>query len=229
VKPRTFAIVTTLLLAWSASTAAGQDGPGFRPRQVTVSGGAALGAGYPIGDLTVNIPRNATGTPPPFTLLRAESDLGRAAGIEVRVAYAFARSFAIEVGGAYARPELGVSISQDPELAERAFASEKITQYVVDVSGIYPLPIAMGRRARAYAIGGGGYLRQLHEGRLLVETGATLHAGGGLQYFLARSSDDGRAFGVRGEARYVRRTGGIDFDERSRTFPLASVLAFLSF
>jgi hypothetical protein len=222
--------IIALALALScAATATAQDAPAFRPRQVIVSGGTALTSGYPIGDLTVTIPRNAAGTPPPFTLLQAQSEISRTTGVDLRVAVALTRSFAIEAGAAYARPELGVTVSQDPELTAGAFASERISQYVIDVSGIYQLPIALGRRARPYAIGGGGYVRQLHEGRVMVETGNTLHLGAGVHYWLRGMSGNGRAFGVRGEARFVRRTGAVKFEERARSFAGLSALAFLSF
>ena len=183
--------------------------------------------GYRVGDRTVTIPRNPAGTP--FTLLRAESDFARAVGVEGRVAFAFRQNLAVEVGGAYSTPELGVTISQDPELTTAAVASERVQQYTVDVSGVFQLPVRIGTRARPYAIGGAGYLRQLHEGRLLVETGRSIHVGGGLQYWLRGANGSGRAVGVRGEARVVRRTGGVDFDERSRTFPALSILAFFGF
>lgn len=224
------AIVCSLALAATLlpDVALGQDAPAFRRRQIIVSAGAATTSGYPIGDIAVTIPRNPSGTPP-FTLLTAQSEIARASGVDVRVAVALSSAWAIEIGGAYATPELGVTVSQDPELAAGAFASEQIRQYTVDVSGIYHLPLRLGRRARAYAIGGGGYLRQLHEGRLMVETGSTFHAGGGVQYWLRGMSGEERAIGVRGEARYGRRNGGVEFEERSRSFAQLSALAFFAF
>lgn len=223
---RLWPLVVVMLLA--ANHAAAQDVPSFRPWRLVVFAGVAVNAGYPVGDLTVTIPRNAPGTPPPFTLLRAESEIGRRTGFELRVAVPVMPSFAIEVGGAYAAPELRATVSQDPELAGGASASERIDQYVIDVSGVYQLPVSWARRARPYVIAGAGYLRQLHEGRLLVETGSTLHAGGGLHYWL-RGTRGERPFGLRGEARYVRRSGGIDFDDRSRGFASASALVFFGF
>lgn len=215
-----------LAMLLCASAGRAQDAPTFRPRQVVFSGGGGFAGSHPIGDVTVTIPRNAMGAPGPVTLLRAESVLGRASALEARVAVALTRGFAIEVAGSFARPQLGVTVSQDPELSGGAFASERVDQYAVDVSGVYQVPVSLGRRARPYAFGGAGYLRQLHEGRLLVETGQTIHGGAGLQYWLLGGNRSGRTLGVRGEARYIRRTGGIDFDDRARGFPAASVLVF---
>jgi hypothetical protein len=229
--------VLAVILTLAPGIAAAQDAPAFRPGQVIFSGGGTLEGGYRIGDLTVTIPRNPSGGPTPFTLLRAESRIGRSVGIDARLAFALSRAVAIEVRGAYGTPELGVTVSQDDEMGTGAFASGRVQQFVVDVSAIYQLPIAAGRRARTYAIGGAGYLRQLHEGRLQAETGQTVHVGGGLQYWLrgagaravrpARPAS--RALGVRAEARYVTRFGGVEFEDNRRGFPAMSALLFVAF
>ena len=228
------ALTLAAVLTLCSGTASAQDAPAFRPGQIIVSGGGVLDGGHRVGDLTVTVPRNPSGGSTPFTLLRAESRLGAAAGFDARVAYALTSAFAFEVRGAYATPELGVTISQDDELGGGAFASERIQQFAVDVSAIYQLPFSVSRRARVYAIGGAGYVRQLHEGRLLVDTGQTLHVGGGVQYWLRGAATRQslrpvrRALGVRGEVRYINRFGGIDFEERARGFPAISALVFLT-
>jgi hypothetical protein len=194
---------------------------------MTVSGGAAVAGGYPVGDVTATLRRNTTGTPPPYTLLRATSELNRAVVLEGRVSVALTGRLAIEAGGSYSAPELDVTVSEDPEASSQPSISAGVDQYVVDVSGIYQLPVSLGRRARPYALAGAGYLRQLHEGRLLVETGHTIHVGGGVQYWWRGTNTKRRPLGVRGEARYVRRSGGVEFSDRTRGFPTISVLAFI--
>jgi hypothetical protein len=192
--------------------------------------GGAFTASYPVGDVTANLRRNTTGTPPPFPLLRAESKIEGAWAADLRVGIALTRSMELEVGGSYATPELAVTISEDDELGEGAFASERIEQYAVDVSGVYLLPnLTIASRLRPYVVGGGGYLRQLHEGRLKVETGGTLHVGGGLRFWWQGGRPNQRSLGARAEVRYVRRIGGIDFEERARSFPRVSLLAFAGF
>lgn len=224
------AVIAALILGWPA-VALGQDtGPSFRPKRLTVSAGGVFAGGYRVGDITANLRRNTTGTPTPFPLLRAESAIGRTAGADLRVGVALTRAFEIEAGASYATPELGVTISQDDELGEGAFASERIEQYAVSVGGVYLIPrLRLGSRFRPYAIAGGGYLRQLHEGRLRVETGGTIHVGGGLRYWARGGGPRQRALGARGEVRYVRRSGGIEFEERARGFPSVSVLGFVGF
>jgi hypothetical protein len=200
--------------------------PGFRPKRLVIAGGVSLAGSYPVGDTTASLRRNAVGTPPTFTLLRAESELERAVGVDGRLSFAFTRALAIEASVGYATPQLGVTVSQDSEAASGAFVSERVSQYNVDVGVLYQLPIDLGRRMRTYVLGGGGYLRQLHEGRLLVETGSTIHLGGGVQYWLRGHEGRRRALGIRGEARYVRRSGGIEYEDAARGFPAVSVLFF---
>lgn len=203
----------------------------LRPRRVVVSGGVGLTGPVAIGDLIASLRRNTVGSPPPFTLLRAESEIDPAIGADLRVALPLTDVVAIEVAGGYASPQLGVRVSQDPEVTAGAFVSERLSQYTVDVTALYLLPgRTLGRRARPYLLGGGGYLRQLHEGRLQVETGRTLHAGGGVMYWLRGGrAMSRRSFGVRGDVRYIYRDGGIDFEDRRRGYPAVSVLAFGQF
>lgn len=219
------------LLFWCppAALAQGND-PSFRPNHVTLSLGGGFTTGYPIGDMTANLRRNAPGTPSTFPLLHAASEIERAWSADLRVGIGLTRSLELELAGSYATPQLGVTISQDEELGEGAFASERIEQYTVDVSGVYLIPgSAFASRVRPYVIGGGGYLRQLHEGHLKVETGITVHVGGGLRYWFQGGRPNQRSLGARTEVQYVYRTGGIDFEEQVRSFPRVSVLGFAGF
>ncbi len=76
-----------------------------------------------------------------------------------------------------------------------------------------------------FVAGGAGYIRDLHEGSELVETGTEYHALAGLKWWF---SDRPRRLGVRGEAGLSIRDGGFDFREGRRTVPIASLsLAYL--
>lgn len=218
------------LMLLSASVHAQDAGPGLRPGRISISAGGVVNGGVTVGDVTGALRPNASGTPPPFTLVRARSAIDRAVGVETRVAVAITRRLAVEVGAAYLQPELVVSILQDPELAGGAVVSDRLSQFTVDLSGLYQLPrVALGSRIRTYVLGGGGFLRQLHEGRTLAENGRTFHAGGGLRYWLRGGSARQAAVGARLEARVVHRTGGIDFEGAARTYPSASLLVFAGF
>lgn len=225
------ALGAALMCGVAAHEAAAQAaGPGFRPRHVTVSGGLILSGGYPIGDRTAEIRRNSTGATSPFTLFRADSELHGVNGTDARVAFALTRTFAVEIGGTYARPQLGVTVTQDAEGDPSTLISERLEQYTADISGVLQLSrLKLGSRARPYVTAGGGYLRQLHEDRFLVETGRTMHVGGGVRYWLRGGLSSSRAFGVRADTRVVHRTGGVDFEDKGRTYPVVSVLGFAGF
>ena len=65
--------------------------------------------------------------------------------------------------------------------------------------------------------------------RALVETGRLYHAGGGLRVWLRGGDGQRRDLGLRADVRYVWRTGGVAFEEGTRRFPAASLLAFAGF
>lgn len=214
-----------------ASVASAQDdGPALRAHHLTLSAGVVTSGGYPVGDQSADLRPNASGTAAPIPLFRTDSTFESVAGFDARVSFAFTRTLAVEVGATYSKPRLEVTISDDSESDPNVRLEEQIQQYTVDVSGLWQPPrISLGRRARPYVIVGGGYLRQLHEGRLVAETGGLFHAGGGVRVWFTGGSPTSRAIGFRAEARLVRRAGGIEFEDASRNFPAFSLLGFVGF
>ena len=88
---------------------------------------------------------------------------------------------------------------------------------------------ALGSRTRLYLLAGGGYLRQLHEDNVLVETGATGHAGGGARVWLAGGHGSGIEAGLTGDVRWTFRSDGIAFEDGVRSLPAVSLRAFVGF
>lgn len=217
-------VVTLMVLLVVADTAAAQKTPPQGSR-LTVSAGMLTSGGYRIGDAAGEMRRSAPGPESLVTVLRAESEIGAAIGLDGRLAWALNNHVAVEVGGSYMAPKLDITISQDAEVPG-ATAAERLAQYGMEVSGLYQMSSGgSASRVRPYIIGGVGYLWQVREDRVTRETGRTIHAGGGVNY-VVRSGARGRPFGVRGEARFVHRTGGVEFQDRGRNYPTLSVLAF---
>jgi hypothetical protein len=81
-----------------------------------------------------------------------------------------------------------------------------------------------------FITGGGAYLRQLHQGRPVVEEGQVFHAGGGINVLLRRGTGftgRGNATGLRFDARLELRRGGVAFDdETDRGFSAGGLLFF---
>lgn len=194
-----------------------------------LAGGLGWAGSYPIGDSTADLLQNAPGSPPPtLSLFRAKSTFESAPGIEGRFGFAITPRLMVEVGGIYSKPKVRVEISQDTEGESTTFDGETLSQYVVDVSLIWELPFRSAARLRPFVIGGGSYLRQLHEGRTLVETGQLYHLGGGARLFF-RGAASGHPLGIRGDVQAAFRRDGIEFEKRRRVMPTASLLIFFGF
>ena len=212
-----------------ARTAEAQEAPAFRPHRVVLDGGMTWSGGYAVGDVNAQLRGNAPGsTPPPFTLFSASSDVSRTPGLSVRVGVTLTPQLIIEGGGSFAMPRVGFAIAQDPEVGAQRIEGEQLKQYVVDAALVWHLPLRLGSRARPFVIGGGGYLRQLHEERTLVETGQVYYGGVGARYWLRGGAATARSFGIRADVRANVRRGGIDFENKVRVFPALAAHLFLS-
>jgi hypothetical protein len=220
-------LIALTIVALPALGSAQTSGAPPRPARFMVSGGLTLNGSYDLGDRNAELRGNSGSSSAPFTLFSADAAMHRGAGIEARFGYAISRSISVEVGGTRSTPNVGVTIGQDAESSGTTEMAESVSQYSVDVGGVVKLWSGQTRRLQPYAVGGVGYLRQLHEDRLLVETGHTFFGGGGVQY--AWRSSARRPAGIRAEAKLVRRAGGIDFEDKSRSHPSISVLGFLAF
>ena len=212
-----------------ARPAQAQEAPVFRPHRMVLEGGIVWSGGYAVGDVNAQLRGNAPGsTPPPFTLFSASSDVSRAPGVSVRVGVPLTPQLIIEGGGWFAMPRVGFAIARDPEVGSQRIEGEQLKQYVFDGALVWHLPLRLGSRARPFVIGGGGYLRQLHEERTLVETGQIYYGGVGARYWLRGGAGTTRSFGVRTDLRANVRRGGIDFENKVRVFPTLAVHLFLS-
>jgi hypothetical protein len=230
--PRASVVACALLLMGTADAGAQAlaEGPHLRPRRPSISFGAITSGGYPVGEASAELRRNVAGTtsPPPFTLFRAATEVNRAAGVEARAAWPLTPSLALELGGAFSRPGLTVSITGDPEGPSVTVDESRVSQYVVDAALVWQLSrVRLGDRARPFLSAGGGYLRQLYDERTRIETGQLFHVGAGARYWLRGGRGSGRDAGLRGEVRYYLRRQGVEFEGQSRRFPAASVSLFV--
>ena len=218
-------IVAALLTIAFAGAAQAQVAAG----DVTINGGLSWSGGYGIGESSAQLRTNAPGTtPPPFTLFDVDSRIGAALGGEVRVGVAVAPRFTVEGGVVFARPRLSFNISGDPEAGTQELEGESLQHFLFDAAVLWQLPIARHPRWRSFAVAGGGYLRQLHQDRTLVESGQVYYFGGGARYWLRGRPESARSIGVRGDVRLNLRMQGIDFDNDLRVYPTLSLLMFLA-
>ena len=212
-------VVTIGLVAVSTSAEA----------QVAISGGLTWSGGYDLGASGAQLRTNAPGaTAPPFTWFNVDARLAPAPGGEVRVGVAITPRLAIEGGALFARRRLGFDIGGDPEAGVVQLKGESLQHYVFDAGVLWQLPFGQGARFRSFAGGGGGYLRQLHQDRTLVESGQIYYATGSARYWLRGRPESNRSIGLRGDVRFNVRRGAIDFADRARLYPTFSLLTFLA-
>ena len=217
--------------AIAQATAVRPDGPTLRPWRPVLSVAGAWTGPHDLGRVDAQTRRATVGTATPlaFTLFTTESTLGGAPSAELALTMPVTRRWAVTVRGAAARPTLTTTIASDAEGAPRVDATDQVSDYTVDVSLAYQLPRLGGRRARPYLVAGGGYLRQLHEDNVLVETGRTWHGGAGMRVWMRGGDRRTRGVGLTGEVRWAWRSGGIAFTSGARAMSAAALGVFVGF
>jgi hypothetical protein len=83
-------------------------------------------------------------------------------------------------------------------------------------------------RLTPFVAGGAGYIRELHEGALLVDTGIYAQVGGGVMWLLS-SPASGVPIGLRIDGRALVRRKGAAFDTSLHAAPLGGVSVFVRF
>jgi hypothetical protein len=172
----------------------------------------------------------------PVTLFEARTSLDHGPLFEGRVAWHFTRALSAEGTFGVMRTHLRTSITNDFEQAPPTVATSRLTQYTGEAGLVVELPrfrFARGR-LRPFVTGGGGYLRQLHDGATLVEEGQAAYAGGGVKIRLRESAGRRpstlKALGVRVDARANFTHRGFEVNgDAWRTYPTLSAGLFVCF
>jgi hypothetical protein len=217
-------VVLSVLCALSAEA---QDRPRAR---IEVDAGGALLGGAALGSGDANLLANNP-TRQNFRLFSAETEIGRAPALHVRVARTLGGRFGVEGGVVIGHPEVRTSLSADAEGAPPHTAVERIDQYFFEASVVVMLERwRVGAATVPFAVAGGGYLRQLHEGQTVIEHGRLYHAGGGVKHwFVARGAGLIRTAGLRADGRIYVLTRGLSLDEGPRPHAAISAGVFVGF
>ena len=207
--------------------AAAQPGPAARPGRFEVSAGALWVGHQALGSTDANATTPSGGR---LRIFSASSDLTAGAGVEGRVGVRLTRSLDAEVEGSYGAPRLNIAISNDVENAPPVTAIERMRQLTAGAAVVWYMPFRRGPRLMPFVTAGGGHLRQIHEGRTLIETGQYYQVGGGLKFLLvSRRRGLVSAVGARLDLRAVMRIKGVAFDERGHAAPAVGASAFVRF
>jgi hypothetical protein len=213
--PRTRLILcaTIACAAVAAGEAAAQ--PALGSGRFEVSAGAGVVGTQTYGSVDAN---ETTATGGAFRLFSTSSELGSAPGLDARVGVRVAGTLVVEADLIYTRPELRIATSSDVESAANVTASEPLRQYAVGGGATWYVPTT--NRVVPFVAGGGGYLRQLHDRALLVDTGRYYQFGGGVVYLLSQRPGAAiKATGVRVDARAVVFKDGVALDGGTHVAP----------
>lgn len=198
-----------------------------RRGSVELGGGLLRNGGFDVESLPAELTGNAGNEAQPVTLFRTETRVGGVSGASVRAGVFLTPRVSVEAGVTYSRPVVSVRVFDDFEEAAPITVEQTMSRYVFDGSLLlHPRRWAFaGGRGAPFVIAGAGYLRELHEGRELVETGRTYHAGAGVKYWMTQGR---RRLGLRGDALVVIRDGAYGSDTTRRAHPsLGATLTYL--
>jgi hypothetical protein len=142
------------------------------------------------------------------------------------------RGLQLQGSATHATPTLRTRIHSDAEGIPDTTLAETVNRWTIEAALVASLPRwRFGTRSVPFVSAGAGYLRELHEGAALVETGVVYQGGGGLNILLTQRTGDRRlkSAGVRVGVRAAVRTGGAGFDSRVRVSPLVDASLFARF
>jgi len=227
-RPTLVVIVWLLELAASPGVFAQTADDAHVHRFEVAAGGLWLGSadlGAEDADLRANRTPSA-----PFRLFSTDTRADSASGFDGHIGYWLTRSLAVEAGFVFSRPALSTRVTGDAEGAPALAVEEKLDQYFIDAGVVWLIErLRIGQKTVPFVSGGAGYLRQLHEGQTLIETGQVYHVGGGVRYWL-RQNPRARihGMGVRIEGRAYILSSGVQFEERGRTHGALSASFFVT-
>ncbi len=208
----------------------GSGEPG-RGGSLELSAGGALLTPQSLGTVTATMTSNNT-TGSRYNYFSVNGTRSVAPAFHGTVGYNITSMFTVEGGLTISRGNVQASVSNDAEGAAGVTAAEQMTQYFVDAAlrvNLRHLAFAGGAGV-PFVEGGAGYLRQMHEGNFVRQTGQIYHFGGGITYmFSRRPASRLSGMGVRADARvYVPRSSYV-FTASQQVFAgvgAALVLAF---
>lgn len=215
-------------LVWCAASAANaqQEVPLHR---FQLAAGIGFLGGASLGDAEATL-RSSTSSDP-YRLFATSTELGSAAPVlDLRAAVDFTPRFGVEAHALFGRPKLRTDVSGDVEGAPPVTAVERLDHYLIDGGIIITLDELRVRDWQPFAAAGAGYMRQLHQGLTLTESGHLFYVGGGARHSVfERPSGFVRGLGVRADVRLNILSGGVSVDDTSRNHLSASASFFVVF
>jgi hypothetical protein len=196
----------------SSAAAQRKPAPAPAPRgpsvpRIDLTVGAGFSSRSALGDANADL-RGRGGAP--LQLFATSSELGASLPLEVRLGYRMSPHYALEMRGAWSRPEIQTSISGDVENAPALTVAERVDLYSLDVGILVMFNVSQPRALTPFISAGAGYAGAVHEGLTLLENGFTYRGGGGIKYPLAlRDRAWIKAIGVRADGALIFMRRGL--------------------
>jgi hypothetical protein len=196
------------------------------PGRVEISGGVQWIGRISFDPVQVNEMTFGGGT---RTLFNTSSQLDPSIGAAVTVGVRVHSALALEANFAYGATRLTTHVTGDTEGAADVSVDSAVRQYLLG-GDLLAQPVRWRRRRPApFLVAGAAQLRQLNEGRTLVQTGVVFSAGGGVYYGRDLRGKGIRSTGIRLEARALAMRDGVVLDGRTHVTPALAASVFARF
>jgi hypothetical protein len=218
--------VVLALACTSAQAKSRQQRPVHR---FDVSFGAGVFGGADLSSSDAALRANSV-TPQPYRVFSADWHISSSRAVEGRVGFALTHRVGVEGRFGFNRPDLRATIENDVEGASALTIVEPIDQYVIDAGVVVMLDELRVGQFVPFVTAGGGYVRQLHEGRTVVDEGRAIHLGAGVKrWFVVRRRGAITGAGVRGDVELQLMSGGIELEEGLQPHATVSGSFFVTF
>lgn len=211
-------------LLLTATTCAAQDADRGR---IEVSSGIRWIGAVRFGDVPARETTPGGGT---LALFKSSTRLDRSVGGTTTFGVRLSRMLRAELALAYNPTGISSRVISDAEGVADVTVGERVTQLLLE-GGVLAQPRRWrSGRIQPFLTGGIGYLRQLNDGRTLVQTGQAGYFGGGL-YYVRTSARSGRlkATGLRADFRALILRNGVAPDHAGRAAPAVTAAVFARF
>lgn len=164
------------------------------------------------------------------SLFSSHTRLGAGVGVAAGFGVQLSRAIRAEMSASYGTTQLNSKVSADAEQVADITVHTPVEQLVVEAGVLAQRSRWRDRRLQPFVTAGVAYLREMYEGRTLIETGSALYAGGGLYYVRASArSRHIRATGLRIDLRGQMRRGGVASSSNIHAAPEVTAGVFVRF
>jgi hypothetical protein len=170
-----------------------------------------------LGDRTPTLVGNPAERSTPLPLFTTNGQQNPAVGLGAILGWRLARRVTIQGGFTVGWPGIELTTTDDVEREGETTSEGRLTEYLFDGGIVFDLGTGNTGKWRPFVSGGGGYLRQVHDGGTVIESGSVFYGGGGVKYRLrATPARRLKSVELRLQGRLLMRDGGFSLDDGRR-------------